>query len=75
MGDDRHRPGTSSTFDDVLVAARLYRSALDHFGVVGCPKVTGKRGVQIWVPVARGRGAGQVRRREALPDLSAKEVG
>jgi bifunctional non-homologous end joining protein LigD len=47
-------PGTSSTFDDVLVAARLYRTALDHFGVVGCPKVTGKRGVQIWVPVARG---------------------
>ena len=47
-------PGTNSTFDDVLVAARLDRAALDHFGVVGCPKVTGKRGVQIWVPVARG---------------------
>ncbi len=47
-------PGTSSTFDDVLVLARLYRTALDHLGVVGLPKVTGQRGVQIWVPVRAG---------------------
>lgn len=47
-------PGESSTFDDVLVLARLYRTALDHLSVRGCPKVTGKRGIQIWVPVARG---------------------
>jgi bifunctional non-homologous end joining protein LigD len=44
-------PGTSSTFDDVLVLARLYRTALQHLGVVGMPKVTGQRGVQIWVPI------------------------
>ena len=25
-----------------------------HLGVQGCPKVTGKRGIQIWVPVAAG---------------------
>lgn len=47
-------PGETSSFDDVLVLARLYRTALDHLGVQGCPKVTGKRGVQIWVPVAGG---------------------
>ncbi|HEX2576781.1 MAG TPA: DNA polymerase ligase N-terminal domain-containing protein [Aquihabitans sp.] len=47
-------PGPSSTFEDALVLARLYRTALDHLGVVGCPKVTGKRGIQIWVPVADG---------------------
>ncbi len=47
-------PGEASTFDDVLVLARLYRTALEHLGVQGCPKVTGKRGIQIWVPVARG---------------------
>jgi bifunctional non-homologous end joining protein LigD len=47
-------PGTQSTFDDVLVLARLYRTALQHLGVVGMPKVTGKRGIQIWVPVKAG---------------------
>jgi bifunctional non-homologous end joining protein LigD len=47
-------PGTSSTFDDALVLARLYRAALDHLGVEGRPKVTGQRGIQIWVPIAPG---------------------
>jgi bifunctional non-homologous end joining protein LigD len=47
-------PGTKSSFDDVLVLARLYRAALDHLGVRAAPKVTGKRGVQIWVPIAAG---------------------
>jgi bifunctional non-homologous end joining protein LigD len=47
-------PGTRATFDDALVLARLYRTALDHLGVDACPKVTGQRGVQIWVPVADG---------------------
>jgi bifunctional non-homologous end joining protein LigD len=45
-------PGPSTTFDDVLVLARLYRTALEHLGVDARPKVTGKRGVQIWVPIA-----------------------
>ncbi len=45
-------PGTDSSFDDVLVLARLHRTALDHLGVQAMPKVTGKRGIQIWVPVA-----------------------
>ncbi len=52
VGDDRHRPRHASTFDDVLVLARLYRTALEHLGVQAAPKVTGKRGIQIWVPVA-----------------------
>jgi bifunctional non-homologous end joining protein LigD len=47
-------PGTSSTFADVLVLARLYRAALAHLGVEAAPKVTGSRGVQIWVPIAPG---------------------
>jgi bifunctional non-homologous end joining protein LigD len=45
-------PGTQTTFDEALVLARLYRTALEHLGVEAAPKVTGKRGVQIWVPVA-----------------------
>ena len=47
-------PGDSSTFDDVVMLARLHRTALDHMGVRAMPKVTGKRGIQIWVPVAAG---------------------
>lgn len=45
-------PGEASTFDDVLTLARLHRTALEHIGVEACPKVTGGRGIQIWVPVA-----------------------
>jgi len=44
-------PGSATTFEEVLVLARLYRTAIQHLGVVGLPKVTGKRGVQIWLPI------------------------
>jgi bifunctional non-homologous end joining protein LigD len=54
-------PGASTTWDDVLVLARLHRTALDHVGVTAQPKVTGRRGIQIWVPVARGPGFDETR--------------
>jgi bifunctional non-homologous end joining protein LigD len=47
-------PGTKTTWDELLVLARLYRTALEHLGVVGGPKVTGKRGIQVWAPIAPG---------------------
>jgi len=47
-------PGSESTFDDILVLARLHRTALEHLGVQAAPKVSGQRGLQIWVPVADG---------------------
>jgi bifunctional non-homologous end joining protein LigD len=47
-------PGTATSWDDVLVLARLHRSALDHLGVRAQPKVTGRRGIQIWIPIAPG---------------------
>lgn len=47
-------PGDDTEWDDLLVLARLHRTALDHLGVVGFPKVTGRRGIQIWVPVVPG---------------------
>ncbi len=47
-------PGPDTSWPEVLVLARLYRTALDHLGVRGYPKVTGKRGVQVWIGVARG---------------------
>ena len=54
-------PGTESTFDDVLVLARLHRTALEHLGVRAALKVTGKRGIQIWIPVADGYTFAQTR--------------
>ncbi|HEV2371467.1 MAG TPA: DNA polymerase ligase N-terminal domain-containing protein [Streptosporangiaceae bacterium] len=47
-------PGPATSWDDLLVLARLHRTALTHLGVVGCAKVTGRRGIQVWVPIARG---------------------
>ena len=44
-------PGTQTTFDEVVTLAKLYRVALEHLGVKARPKVTGKRGIQIWVPI------------------------
>jgi DNA ligase D len=47
-------PGTDTTFDQILALARLYRTALDHLKVEAAPKVTGQRGIQIWVPIRPG---------------------
>ena len=44
-------PGEKTTWDETLVLARLYRTALGHLGVRGYPKTTGKRGIQIWIPI------------------------
>lgn len=49
-------PGPDTTWDEVLVLARLYRAALAHLGVRGHPKVTGKRGIQVWMGIERGPG-------------------
>ena len=44
-------PGERTTWEETLVLTRLYRTALEHLGVRGYPKVTGKRGIQVWIPV------------------------
>jgi bifunctional non-homologous end joining protein LigD len=44
-------PGTKTSLEETLVLARLYRTALGHLGVRGYPKTTGKRGIQIWIPI------------------------
>jgi len=46
-------PGSGTSFEQVVMLARLYRAALRHLGLLGLPKVTGKRGIQIWIPIAR----------------------
>jgi bifunctional non-homologous end joining protein LigD len=48
-------PGEKTTWEDTLILARLYRTALQHLGVRGYPKTTGKRGIQIWIPIVHGK--------------------
>jgi bifunctional non-homologous end joining protein LigD len=44
-------PGKKTTWDETLTIARLYRAAFEHLGVRAYPKLTGKRGVQAWLPI------------------------
>jgi bifunctional non-homologous end joining protein LigD len=46
--------GSDTSWEDILVLARLHRTALEHLGVRAQPKVTGHTGIQIWVPITRG---------------------
>jgi bifunctional non-homologous end joining protein LigD len=48
-------PSTRTTWEETLVLARLYRTALEHLGVRAYPKLTGSRGIQAWIPIERGR--------------------
>ena len=47
-------PGPATSWQDVLVLARLHKTALEHLNVRARAKVTGRRGIQIWIPVAPG---------------------
>ncbi|WP_028638085.1 non-homologous end-joining DNA ligase LigD [Nocardioides sp. URHA0032] len=47
-------PGERTSWDELLVLARLHRTALEHLGVAARPKVTGRRGIQVWIPLVAG---------------------
>jgi bifunctional non-homologous end joining protein LigD len=47
-------PGDRTSWQDVLALARLHRTAFEHLDLCARPKVTGRRGIQIWIPIARG---------------------
>ena len=47
-------PGTDTSWEDLLVLARLHRDAFAHLELAAFPKVTGGRGIQVWVPIIRG---------------------
>jgi bifunctional non-homologous end joining protein LigD len=47
-------PGDDTSWDEVLTLARLHRTALEHLGLQGFPKTTGRRGLQVWIPIATG---------------------
>lgn len=44
-------PGEATAWDETLTLARLFRAALEHLKVRGYPKTTGRRGIQVWIPV------------------------
>ena len=65
-------PGSSTSWPDLVLLARLHRTALEHLGVTARPKLSGQRGIQIWVPVAPGPGFDQTR---AWVEQLSKAVG
>jgi bifunctional non-homologous end joining protein LigD len=46
-------PGEKTTWEETLQIARLYRAAFEHLGLRAYPKLTGKRGIQAWLPIHR----------------------
>ncbi|TKV56432.1 ATP-dependent DNA ligase [Nakamurella flava] len=47
-------PGGRTTWDELLHLARLHRTAVEHLGITARAKVTGRRGIQIWIPIRSG---------------------
>lgn len=47
-------PGAKTSWDETLTMARLFRVAMEQLGLEARPKVTGQRGIQIWIPVKSG---------------------
>ena len=47
-------PGEHTTWEDLILLAGLHRTALEHLALRAMPKVTGRRGIQIWIPVGPG---------------------
>ncbi|WP_307844950.1 non-homologous end-joining DNA ligase [Actinotalea solisilvae] len=65
-------PGPSTAWDDVVLLARLHRDAFAHLGVRAYPKLTGRRGIQVWVPIAVRPGFDEAR---AWVERLSKTVG
>ncbi|HLS45150.1 MAG TPA: DNA polymerase ligase N-terminal domain-containing protein, partial [Ornithinicoccus sp.] len=47
-------PGEKTSWEETLELVRLHRTAFEHLRLRAYPKVTGRRGIQIWVPIRRG---------------------
>jgi len=47
-------PGSRTSWSELLRLTELYRVALEHLKLAAIPKVTGRRGIQVWVPIASG---------------------
>ena len=47
-------PGEGTTWEDTVTLARLHRTAFERLEVRSVVKVSGRRGLQVWVPIAPG---------------------
>jgi bifunctional non-homologous end joining protein LigD len=47
-------PGERTSWDEVVTLARLHRTAFERLDVRSLLKVSGRRGLQVWVPIAPG---------------------
>jgi bifunctional non-homologous end joining protein LigD len=65
-------PGGTTKWPDLLTLARLHRTALEHVGVLARPKLTGRRGIQIWIPIKPGPSFDETR---AWVEQLSKAVG
>ncbi|UYM07927.1 non-homologous end-joining DNA ligase LigD [Solicola gregarius] len=54
-------PEHDDAWEDVRSLALLHRTALEHLGVTGFPKLAGGSSIEIWVPVDPGPGFDEVR--------------
>lgn len=54
-------PGPRTSWRTLVDLAFLHRDALERLGVQGKPKLTGRRGIQIWIPIRRGPSFDEVR--------------
>src|SRR5699024_3280196 len=55
-------PGERTSWEETLVRARLHRTAFEHLQLRAYPKVTGRRGIQVWVPMRHGPSFDDTRR-------------
>ncbi len=44
-------PGPRTSWSETLLLARLYRTALEHLDLRGFAKLSGQRGIQVWIPL------------------------
>src|ERR1700712_4846111 len=56
-------PGEYTTWQELLTLARLHRTAFEKLGVRAQPPVTGRRGIQVWVPIRSGPSFDETRQR------------
>ena len=47
-------PGEGTAWDELVTMAKLHRTAFERLEVRAQAKVTGSRGIQVWVPIASG---------------------
>lgn len=55
-------PAEGAEWEQVVAGGQLIKLALERLGLAGFPKLTGSRGLHVYVPVSREYGFGRIRR-------------